>query len=95
VYEDAAIALAMVKKWRKRFHKVLIDLFDDSRSERPLTHDFPEAVRPIRVERPFASAIRDLGTRGSHSNLLPLGSGIDEHLLPQPKHMPPILLLVI
>jgi transposase len=55
VYGDAALALATVKKWRKRFHEGRTDLFGDCRSGRALTHNLVEAVRSMLVERPFMS----------------------------------------
>jgi transposase len=39
VYECEALTLPTVKKWRRRFQEGRRDLFDDSRSGRPLTYD--------------------------------------------------------
>jgi hypothetical protein len=51
-----ALTLLTVQKWRRRFYQGRMDLFDDPRSERPLTEDCAGAVGSILEERPFSSS---------------------------------------
>jgi transposase len=53
VYGPEALALSMVKKWRKSFQEGKTDLIDDRRPGKPVTHDLAEAIQSMLAERPF------------------------------------------
>ena len=55
VYKEDALALATVKKWRKRFVEGRTSLCDNPRSERSLSNDLAEAIASMLREKPFAS----------------------------------------
>jgi transposase len=55
VYGGNALAIAPVKKWRKRFREGRTDVFDDPRGGHPITQDLAEAIRSVLTERPFTS----------------------------------------
>jgi hypothetical protein len=50
-----APVILTVKKWRRGFHQVKTDLFDDLRSERPLTNDLVGAISFLFEERLLSS----------------------------------------
>jgi hypothetical protein len=49
------LALPTVKKWRRHFHQGRTDLFDDPKSERPVTNELAGAIRSILEKRSFSS----------------------------------------
>jgi hypothetical protein len=51
---DAGQSTTM-KKWRTPFPQDRTDLFNDSKSGRPLIRDLPEAIRSMLVEKLFSS----------------------------------------
>jgi hypothetical protein len=53
--EQDALALSTVKKWHKHFSEGRRDLFDDTRSGRPLILDLSEAIHSVPEEPPFTS----------------------------------------
>jgi hypothetical protein len=55
MYGTDSCKLSMAKKWRLRSLQGRTTLFDDPRSEPPLTQDLAEAVRLMLAEKPFAS----------------------------------------
>jgi hypothetical protein len=55
VYGPEALVPPTVRKWRRRFHSEETDLFDGSRSGRPLTNDLVGSIGSILQERLFSS----------------------------------------
>jgi hypothetical protein len=55
VYGPEALALLIVKKWRRRFHQGRTDIFDDSRCGKSLTNDLVGAVGSVLKEEPLNS----------------------------------------
>jgi hypothetical protein len=55
VHGPEALARPTVKKWQRRFHQGRTDLFNDSRSGRPLTNDLAGAMGSMVEERLFSS----------------------------------------
>jgi hypothetical protein len=55
VYIDKALCLPTVYKWHKRFMQRRTELFDDTRSGRPLQNDLVDALRAMIQEFPFTS----------------------------------------
>jgi hypothetical protein len=54
VYGAAALARPAVKKWWKTFHQGRTNLFDDSKSERPLTNHLARVIGSMLEERPIS-----------------------------------------
>lgn len=61
VYKEDALALATVKKWRKRFVEGRTSLCDNPRSERSLSNDLAEAIASMLREKPSLHAKRCAG----------------------------------
>jgi hypothetical protein len=55
VYAPEALALPMVKKWRRSFQQEKTDLSDHSSRGRHFTNDFGKSISSILAERPFSS----------------------------------------